>query len=162
MEVENLRAAFEWGLQNDVQDALELAANMAMGMTKVGRTIEGATILKTAMEKFRALPPVEGDANRLRKKFIPMDVLAWGTLQGMNEIMLSRSTLQEAIAIARDSAIKSSLGYGPGNVLRAHPLLIKADEPVPPHRKGLKFSESSIDNAWAWDGLSATWHAWKQ
>ena len=68
VEVENLRAAFEWGLQNHVQDALELAANMAMSMSMMGGQIEGTTMLKTAMEKFRALPPVEGDANRLRKE----------------------------------------------------------------------------------------------
>ncbi|HNE70337.1 MAG TPA: adenylate/guanylate cyclase domain-containing protein, partial [Anaerolineales bacterium] len=69
-EMENLRAAFEWGLQNHVQDALDLAANMATGITMIGGPMEGTAMLKMAMEKFRALPPAAGadaDANRVRK-----------------------------------------------------------------------------------------------
>ncbi|HNC91307.1 MAG TPA: adenylate/guanylate cyclase domain-containing protein, partial [Anaerolineales bacterium] len=52
-EMENLRAAFEWGLQNHVQDALDLAANMATSITMIGGPMEGTAMLKMAMEKFR-------------------------------------------------------------------------------------------------------------
>ena len=56
-------------------------------------------------------------ANRLRKRFMPMGVLAWEILlQGTNEIMFSRSILQEAIAIARELGDKHMLGLGSRNV----------------------------------------------
>lgn len=113
VEVENLRAAFEWGLQNHVQDTLELTASMAMSMTMVGGQQEGITLLKTVMEKLRALPPVEGEANRLRKEIYIHGCLSLGALlQGTNEIMLSRSILQEAIAIARELGDKHLVGMG--------------------------------------------------
>ena len=112
-EVENLRAAFEWGLQNHVQDTLELAANMAASMSMMGGQLEGITMLKTAMEKFRGLSPVEGEANRLRKEIYIHGCFSLGMLfQGANEVMSSRSILQEAIAIARELGDKHMVGMG--------------------------------------------------
>jgi predicted ATPase/class 3 adenylate cyclase len=138
VEVENLRAAFEWGLQNDVQGALELAGNMAMSMTMMGGLIEGTTILKTAMEKFRALPPVEGDVNRLRREIYAHGCFSLGTLlQGMNEIMLSRSTLQEAIAIARELGDKKLLGVSLEMYANAS-AMIKADDALAAAQEGLE------------------------
>ena len=147
VEMENLRAAFEWGLQNDVQDALELAANMAMSMTMMGGLIEGTTILKSAMEKFRALPPVEGDANRLRKEIYAHGCFSLGTLlQGMNEIMLSRSTLQEAIAIARELGDKKLLGLALEMYANAS-AMIKADDTLAAAQEGLEIFRELNDNA---------------
>jgi predicted ATPase/class 3 adenylate cyclase len=138
VEVENLRAAFEWGLQNDVQGALELAGNMAMSMTMMGGLIEGTTLLKTAMEKFRALPPVEGDVNRLRREIYAHGCFSLGTLlQGMNEIMLSRSTLQEAIAIARELGDKKLLGVSLEMYANAS-AMIKADDALAAAQEGLE------------------------
>ena len=137
VEVENLRAAFEWGLQNDVQGALELAANMAMSMSMMGGLIEGTTILKMAMEKFRALSPVEGDANRHRKVIYVHGCFSLGTLlQGTNEIMSSRSTLQEAIAIARELGDKHMLGLGLEMYANAS-AMIKADDTYAAAQEGL-------------------------
>ncbi|MBK8421573.1 AAA family ATPase [Candidatus Villigracilis saccharophilus] len=138
VEVENLRAAFEWGLQNDVQGALELAANMAMSMTMVGGLIEGTTILKMAMEKFRALPPMEGAANRLRKEIYAHGCFGLGTLlQGSNEIISSRSALQEAIAIARELGDKKLLGVSLEMYANAS-AMIKADDALAAAQEGLE------------------------
>jgi tetratricopeptide (TPR) repeat protein len=114
VEVENLRAAFEWGLQNHVQDTLEIAASVAMSMAMAGGQVEGINMLKTSMEKFRTLPPVEGgEANRIRKEIYIHGCISLGALlQGTNEIMLSRSILQEAIAIARELGDKHLVGMG--------------------------------------------------
>ena len=162
-EVENLRAAFEWGLQNHVQDALELASNMSMSIIP----IEGIAILKPAMEKFRALPPVEGDANRVRKKIYAHGCFSLGTLlQGTNEIMLSRSTLQEAIAIARELDDKHLLGvcletYASGSNM------IKADDTIPAAKEGLELfrelnSNSGMAMAYAnlvgWEMMHGNFH----
>ncbi|HVN54262.1 MAG TPA: adenylate/guanylate cyclase domain-containing protein [Anaerolineaceae bacterium] len=137
-EMENLRAAFEWGLQNHVQDAVELAANMSISFSMVGGLLEGITILKSAMEKFRELPPVEGDANHVRKEMYARVCFSLGTLfQGTNEIMLSRSTLQEAIAIARELGDKHLLGLCLEMYASASNM-IKADDTVPAAKEGLE------------------------
>ncbi len=142
VELENLRAAFEWSWQNHAQVALELAADIGMSMSMLGGQIEGITMLKTAMEKFRALPPVEGEANRLRKEIYAHACFSLGTLlQGTNEIMYARSSLQEAIAIARELGDKHLLGlclemYANGSAM------IKADDTVTAAQEGLEiFSE---------------------
>lgn len=146
VEVENLRAAFDWGLQNDVQDALELAANMAMSMGMMGGQIEGTTMLKSAMEKFHALPPVEGEANRLRKEIYAHGCFSMGVvLQGTNEIMSSRSILQEAIAIARELGDKHMLGISLEMYANAS-AMIKADDTVTAAQEGLEIFRELNDS----------------
>ena len=138
VELENLRAAFEWGLQNHVQDALDLAASMALSMSMLGGQIEGITILKTAMEKFRALPPVEGDGDRARKEIYAHGCFGLGTLlQGTNEIVSSRGLLQEAIAIARELGDKHLLGLCLEMYASAS-AMIKADDTVAAAKEGLE------------------------
>jgi predicted ATPase/class 3 adenylate cyclase len=134
-EIENLRAAFEWGLQNHVQDALELAANMAMSITMMGAQIEGIDLLKSAMEKHRALPPVEGDAARVRKEVYAHGCFSLGALlQGTGEIVRSRATLKEAIDIARELGDQRLLGVSlemyasAGNMLKEPDTVAVAQE----------------------------------
>jgi predicted ATPase/class 3 adenylate cyclase len=147
VEMENLRAAFEWGLQNDAQDALELAANIAMIMGMVGGQIEGITMLKMTMEKFRALPPVEGEASILRKKIYTHGCFSLGVLlQGTNEIMFSRSILQEAIAIARELGDKHMLGIGLEMYANAS-AMIKADDTLAAAQEGLEIFRALNDSA---------------
>jgi len=140
VEMENLRAAFEWGLQNHVQDAVELAANMAMSMSMMGGQAEGTAILKAAMEKFRALPPVDADADasRLRKEIYVHGCFSLGVLlQGTNEIMLSRSVLQDAIAIAREIGDKHMLGLALEMYANAS-AMIKAGDALAAAQEGLE------------------------
>lgn len=149
-EMENLRAAFEWGLQNHVQDALDLAANMATGITMIGGPMEGTAMLKMAMEKFRALPPAAGadaDANRVRKVIYAHGCFGLGTLlQGTNEIMLSRSSLQEAIAIARELGDKHMLGLALEMYSNAS-AMIKEDDVLATAQEGLEIFRELNDNA---------------
>jgi predicted ATPase/class 3 adenylate cyclase len=137
-ELENLRAAFEWGLQNHVQDALELAANMSMSISMMGGQLEGITILKSAMEKFRALLPVEGDGNRVRKEIYAHGCFSLGMLlQGTNEIMYARRILQESIAIARELGNKYLLGVCLEMYANASNM-IQADDTVAAAKEGLE------------------------
>jgi predicted ATPase/class 3 adenylate cyclase len=138
VEIENLRAAVEWGLQNDAQDALELAASIGMIVSMMGGQIEGTTMLKRAMEKFHALPPVEGEANRLRKEIYAHGCFSLGMLlQGTNEITYARSKLQEAIAIARELGDKHMLGLALEMYANAS-AMIKADDTATAAQEGLE------------------------
>jgi predicted ATPase/class 3 adenylate cyclase len=137
-EIENLRAAFEWGLQNQVQDALELASNMSMSISMMGGQLEGITLLKSAMEKFRALPPVEGEGNRVRKEIYVHGCFSLGNLlQGTNEIMSARSILQEAIAIARELGNQYLLGMCLGMYANASNM-IQTDDTIPAAKEALE------------------------
>lgn len=159
-ETENLRAAYEWGLQNHGQDALDLASNIAMSMIMMGGLLEGITMLKLAMEKFRELPPVEGDANRIRKEIYAHGCFSLGALlQGTNEIMLSRSTLQEAIAIARELGDQHLLGMCLEMYANSSNM-VKADDTVPMAMEGLEIFKElnySYGMAMAYGNL-ARWH----
>lgn len=154
VELENLRAAFEWGLQNHVQDTLELAASMGMSMTMVGGELEGITLLKTAMEKFRALPPVEGEANRLRKEIYVHGCFSLGALlQGTNEIISSRNILQEAVAIARELGDKHLLGMGL-ELYASSSAMIKADDTPAAAMEGLEIFRELNYNPGMWIAYS--------
>ena len=163
VELENLRAAFEWGLQNHVQDTLELAASMAMNISMMGGQQEGITMLKTALEQFRALPPVEGEANRLRKEIYAHGCFSLGMLfQGTNEVMSSRSILQEAIAIARELGNKHLLGMGLEMYANAS-AMIKADDTPAAAQEGLEIFRElnyspgiwmAYSNLARWEGIS--------
>ncbi len=158
VELENLRAAFEWGLQNHVEDTLELAASMAMNMSMMGGHLEGITMLKTASEKFRALPPVEGEANRLRKEIFVRGCFSLGMLlQGANEIISSRNILQEAIAIARELGDKHLLGMGL-ELYASASAMIKADDTLAAAQEGLEIFRKLNYNPGMWMAYSNLAH----
>ena len=161
VEMENLRAAIDWGLQNHVQDTLEIAASVAMSMTMAGGQVEGITMLKTSMEKFRALPPVEGEALRLRKEIYIHGCLSLGALlQGTNEIMSSRNILQEAIAIARELGDKHLLGMAL-EIYASSSAMIKADDTPAAAREGLEIFRELNYNPGIWMAYNnlARWEA---
>lgn len=137
-EMENLRAAFEWALQTHVQEALELAANMAMSISMMEGQMEGVAILQAALEKFRALPPVEGDADRVRKEIYVHGRFMLGVLyQGAAEVVASRGMLQEAIALARELGDKRLLALGLEMYANGSNM-IKADDTVAAAKEGLE------------------------
>ncbi len=109
--------------------------------------MEGVAILQLAMEKFRALPPAEGAANRLRKEIYAHGCLSLGMLfQGNVDIDSARKILQEAIAIARELGDQFLLGLclemyaGASN-------MIKADDAVAAATEGLEIFKEIDHNA---------------
>ena len=116
--------------------------------------MEGITLLKTAMEKFRALPPVEGEANHLRKEIYVHGCFSLGALlQGTNEIMSSRSILQEAIAIARELGDKHLLGMGL-EMYASTSAMIKADDTPAAAKEGLEIFRELNYNPGIWMAYS--------
>lgn len=144
--MDNLRAALEWGLQNNLEDMLELAANIAMSLSVSGGQVEGTALLKAALEKFRALPPAENDTTRRREELLMRACFSLGTITvGSGEIMLSRSTLQEAITIARHLGDKFMLGYSLEMFSNASNF-IKAEDSLPAAQEGLEIFKELNDN----------------
>jgi predicted ATPase/class 3 adenylate cyclase len=111
-ELENLRAALDWGMEHDAEAALHLAANLCVASGWMGNSADGLAAIQSALERFRALPPVDGEAQtyrqRLRAKALYIQGLFGMSTGGMPFVMQS---LQEAISIARLIDDKKILVY---------------------------------------------------
>jgi len=111
-EFENMRAAAEWSLECHPETALHLIANFAIVSSWTGSIFEALEWLKRAIEQFRNLPPVEGQANITRQALLSKALLAQG-MGGMitGNIKFCRQVLDEAIAITRLTGDKRLRGY---------------------------------------------------
>ncbi len=111
-EVENFRAALEWGLVNHVEEAVRLAANFCAILRWMGKPAEGVALAQSAVERARALPPVEGSANTVRQKLIAWALFVQADAGiALGNILLSMQASKEAIAISRVTDDKKILGY---------------------------------------------------
>jgi predicted ATPase/class 3 adenylate cyclase len=114
-EVENFRAALEWGLENHVEENVRLAANFCTTSTMLSIPAEGVEIVIAAVERARALPPVEGEAHIQRQKLIARALFVQGMVGlGVGNIPLVTQAVKEAIAISRTTGDKQILGYSLG------------------------------------------------
>jgi tetratricopeptide (TPR) repeat protein len=111
-EQENLRLALDWGMQHQPEMALHMAANYNVVSSWTGNQIEGLATLKTALEIFQNLPPVDADADLERKRLIAKAMFSRGmTSMSTGGIHIAIQSLQEAIAIARQIDEERTLGY---------------------------------------------------
>jgi len=114
-ETENLRAALEWGLENHVEESIQLAANYCLVSDWYSNLKLGLTMVKSAIEKTQSLPPVEGDAYNQRQNFLARAFFAQGLIElSKGNLPLSKQALHEAISISRAVSNKLILGYSLG------------------------------------------------
>ena len=109
-ELENLRAALEWGLENKLEDAIHLAANFCIVSGWISGLLKDMTLVKSAVAQTRSLPPVEGEAYIRRQKSVARALFALGMI-GMGSGIESFRAIQEAIAISRFTGDRLLLGY---------------------------------------------------
>jgi predicted ATPase/class 3 adenylate cyclase len=111
-EIENLRAALEWGMANHVEQALHLAANYCIISGWLSTQADGLTMVDTAIEQVRSLEPVKGEDKLHRQKLMANALFARGMVGiGQGNLPFIIQTLQEAIAISRTIGDKLTLGY---------------------------------------------------
>lgn len=114
-EIENFRAALEWGLENHVQENIRLAANFCVIAATLGILAEGVASADTAVQHAQAAPSVEGDAHIRRQKLIARALFAQGMVGlGLGDMPNVLEVLREAIAISRETGDKQMLGYSLG------------------------------------------------
>ena len=111
-EIENFRAALEWGLENHVEENVRLAANFCAASTMLSIPAEGVRMITVAVARARSLPPVEGEAEIRRQKLIARALYVQAMIGlGVGNMPLVLQVLQEAIAISRATGDKRVLGY---------------------------------------------------
>ena len=111
-EIENVRAALEWGLEHHAEENVRLAANFCVTSTMLSAPAEGVGIVMAAVERARGLPPAAGgDADLYRKKLFARALFVQGMVGlGVGNITIVVAALQEAIAISRAIGDKQMLG----------------------------------------------------
>jgi predicted ATPase/class 3 adenylate cyclase len=111
-EVENFRAALEWGLENHVEENVRLAGNFCIVSSLMGILAEGVETAGGAIKRARALPPVSGGADLYRQKLIGRALFMQGMVGiGVGNMPLTIQVLREAIATSRVTGDKRILGY---------------------------------------------------
>jgi tetratricopeptide (TPR) repeat protein len=94
-EYDNLRAAFEWGMENNVLTVLKMASSLQYFWYRRGYETEGRNWIKEALEHTQSLPAVEGDALQERMTIIGK---AW---QAMSFLASSQGDFASSIAASR-------------------------------------------------------------
>ena len=115
-EIENFRAALEWGLENHPEENVRLAANFCTTSTMLSVPAEGVAIVIAAIERVKALPSAAGgNADLYRKKLMARALFVQGMVGlGVGNIPIVVEALQEAIAISRAIGDKQMLGNSLG------------------------------------------------
>jgi predicted ATPase len=111
-EIENFRAALEWGLEHHPEQALHLATNTGTILEWTGNLTEARAWIKLALDRCDRLPPVTGEAFLRRQRLRIRARLASASAesaQGDNQIVLQN--MKEAVALARQIGDKTMLGY---------------------------------------------------
>jgi predicted ATPase/class 3 adenylate cyclase len=111
-EVENLRAALEWGMENHIEENLRLAANFCVVSSLIGILGEGVEWAGRAIECAKALPPADENTDIHRKKLIAKALFMQGMVgMGVGKMPLVLQALKESIALSRATGDKQMLGY---------------------------------------------------
>jgi tetratricopeptide (TPR) repeat protein len=151
-ETDNLRAAVEWGLEKDAEKALRLAANFCLITGWMGSRMEdGLTWCRTAIDRVRSLPPVNGEAATSRQRSLARALFAQGMV-GMSHgnMPVVLRDLQEAIATARSAGDRRILGYSLGMFFTAT-RFINAPDGEAAAEEGFKIFTEELYDPW---GLS--------
>jgi predicted ATPase/class 3 adenylate cyclase len=147
-ELENLRAALEWGLENHVEDAVHLAANFCVVCGWISSQADGLALAGSAVERARFLPPGDGNAKDRRQKMIARALYAQGMVGlGLGDMPSVVKALQEAIAISRTIGDKLILGYSLEMFFIASTFMNVPGGPEAA-REGLSIFTNEIDDQW--------------
>jgi hypothetical protein len=111
-EVENLRAAMEWGLENHMEENVRLAGNFCIVSSLIGILAEGVERAGNAVIRARALPPKNSEADLYRQSLIGRALFMQGMVgMGVGNMPLTIQVLRDAIATSRATGDKRILGY---------------------------------------------------
>jgi predicted ATPase/class 3 adenylate cyclase len=127
-EIENFRAAMEWGFEQHVEENVRLAANFCIVSSLLGILNEGLTFVNATVERAKTLPPAEGEAGlRLQKRIARALFLQGMVGMGVGNMPLVLQVLREAIAVSRATGDKIMLGYSLEMYFNASAFLLAPD-----------------------------------
>ena len=108
-EYDNLRAALEWGMKNDILVALRLGTALFSFWNRHGYHVEGRRLLGEALSRLQNLPPGEGEADQ-RIALQARALNAFGGLGfGVGDFVGCSKIFEESIGLARQAGEKYTL-----------------------------------------------------
>ena len=147
-EVENMRSALEWGMENHIGEAIRLAANYCLVSDWFSNQASGLAMVKAVIEKTQSLLTVQNYANDLRQDLLARAFFAQGMIElSKGNLLLSNQALQEAISISRAVGSKRILGYSL-ELLYTVSTFINNPEGEDAAYEGLHIFTDEIDDSW--------------
>jgi predicted ATPase/class 3 adenylate cyclase/DNA-binding XRE family transcriptional regulator len=109
-EYDNLRAALEWAMKNDIIIALRLETALYLFWNRHGYQAEGRRLLGEALARLQRLPKVEGMASDQRIALQARALNAFGSLGfAVGDLVGSLKIFEESIGLSRQIGEKYSL-----------------------------------------------------
>jgi predicted ATPase/class 3 adenylate cyclase len=113
---DNLRAAIEWAMEQDVSSALGLGAALYLFWSRHGQESEGFRILQEALVRFKILPQEEGEAAHQRmilqvKALKALEVLSFVRGDAFHSMKIAEEVIALARQIDEKYVLSESLSY---------------------------------------------------
>jgi predicted ATPase/class 3 adenylate cyclase len=111
-DVDNLRAALEWAMENDVEIVLRLGVALHLFWSRHGYEEEGRRLLSEALTRLKALPSMEGEAAHQRIALQARALNAFGVLGfGLGDFQDSVKVFEESVDLSRQIGEKHTLSW---------------------------------------------------
>ena len=151
-EMENLRAAVEWGLENHADESLRLASNFCIVMGFIGSSpADGLGLCRSAIDKVKSLEPASEDIQLQRQRLLAKALFIQGMVGfSMGNMPVVIRDFQDAIAFSRAAGDKRILGYSLEMYYTASGF-INIPDADKYAEEGLRIFRDEIDDKW---GLS--------
>jgi predicted ATPase len=113
---DNLRAAMDWAMEQDVLSALRLGAALYQFWNRHGQEVEGSRIIGEALAHFKALPPAEGQAAHQRMKVQvkalgALEVLSFAQGDAPTSIKVAEEVVELSRRIGEKRVLSQALSY---------------------------------------------------
>ncbi len=111
LEYDNIRAAFEWGVEHRPEDALRLVANLFFPFNMRSNLYEVKRWAQQSVARVAALPTASAAEGQQRTRLLARGYLALGQFyMSLGEMLSARQTVDKAIQAAR--SLQDPLLYG--------------------------------------------------
>lgn len=111
-EVDNLRAAIEWAMENNVEITLRLGVALHLFWSRHGYEEEGRRLLGEALTRLKALSPVEDEAAHQRTLLQAKALNALGVLGfGLGDFLGSVKVFEQSVELSRQIGEKHTLSW---------------------------------------------------
>jgi len=145
-ENDNLRAALEWAMNNDIIIALRLATALYLFWNRHGYHAEGRRLLSEALARLQKLPPAEGEAADRRIALQARALNAFGSLGfGVGDLVGSSKIFEEAIVLSRQIGEKYTLAQALSTLAYARSFLGDAEGSYRAAEEGLALAREGGD-----------------
>jgi predicted ATPase len=148
VEQDNVRAAVEWGLDNQPEAALRLSGELSVYLARMGYAREGCRWLEAGLERVAVLSPVEGEAARERQFHRALGLLGMGSgMMTLGKVAAAKRYAEESLPLWRELGRQREQGYALMTIGTSTQFLGDAPTALAAMREGLAVART-IGDPW--------------